>query len=259
MLLHDRDSAVMKQDNNKKIVFSRQYKNQRFSFICCPAGCSGSDRSLEQGPLVDVAALLENGHNLLDVQSLREHFFVLLEQVVDPTLGLGRQSAALSSNYVSVEVENSELWGSGDLLVLDDELFDVLAALEEFLAVLQLEDLFRTGFPLLTVDWGERTQGLRVDFYLVLDLLGSVLPVGLWLGKSWYDYVVIEEDVGEELVLVEECRDVDQVLVCQTLTELGHSASHLLDLLLSGSSVHWNKLRANLHLAELLGEASGLD
>ena len=55
--------------------------------------------------------------------------------------------------------------------MLEDELFDVLAALEELLAILKLEGFFCTDFPLLAVDLGKRTQGLRVDLYLVLDLL----------------------------------------------------------------------------------------
>ena len=93
----------------RRLCSADNIKINDFHSSAARAGCSGSDRSLEQSSLVDVATLFENGNNLLDAQSLREHFIVLLEQVVHPALSLGRQGTALSCNHVPVEVEDSEL------------------------------------------------------------------------------------------------------------------------------------------------------
>jgi hypothetical protein len=140
------------------------------------------------------------------------------------------------------------------LLVLYQELLDVLAALEELVPVLHLEGAHRPVVPPLAPDHRHRPQRLRVDVDLVLDGLTPELPAALGGGKGGEDHVVVQEDVGEQLVLVEQSHHVQQVLAGESLAEGRQAAPHLLHLRLVSSSVDGDELAAHLHLPELGSE-----
>lgn len=147
----------------------------------------------------------------------------------------------------------------GLLLVLEDELLNVLAALEQLLPVLHLEHRLRPVLPSLARDRAHRTQRLRVDLHLVGDGLAAELPVGFGGWQCGDDRSVVQEDIGEQFVLIQQSQDIEQVLAGQALAVLGQALSHLLHLRLVRSAIDRNELAADLHLLELGSEGGSVD
>ena len=73
--------------------------------------------------------LLQSGDDLLDSQVLKGSL-VFVEKVVDPCVGQVRESFAFSRFNVPVVVEDCNFIAIWNLLVLNNELFQIFASLE---------------------------------------------------------------------------------------------------------------------------------
>lgn len=113
------------------------------------------------------------------------------EEIIDPLLGEEGQSAAFACDDVSVEVEHSDFVLGGLLLVLEDELLNVLAALEQLFPVLNLEHRLSPVIPSLARNDAHWSQGLWVDLHLMSDGLAAELPVCLGSRKCRNDSSII--------------------------------------------------------------------
>lgn len=141
--------------------------------ICC--GSPWPPHSLN---LLCSESCFEGGHSLSH-SLFCEDGLVGGDEVVDPLFGEVGEGGLLARFYVPVVVEDCQFVVVGLFAVLEQELSEVLAALEELLFG-QSEDLLGGRV--------ERTQSVGIDYDVVVVVVEAVFPVDLscrQLGKHW--------------------------------------------------------------------------
>lgn len=140
--------------------------------------------------------------------------------------------------------------------MLQQELLNILAALEDLIFISEPEDLLSPRLP--TTSLTQRTPSRGTHHHFMIVLCQTILPVDLrLLFLEHGTYGVVDENFFVLFMFIHQTTHKGKVFIIETLAESRKLASNCLLLCLISRAIHQNEFRAELDFFKFFGKVRG--